>query len=188
MLLEIIICAAVLVVVVWIALCSSSGRAGEAAERQVEELRKLNELKSRREVRTAPKIGAIKISKIKMVVADIKARREEMKHTPGKWVAFECSLYDVQLDSPSTVTDIPHSWIVQSASHLFVACCGQHKDTIANAHLIAAAPEMLEALEETVKWYGRRYGGNDELWPANMQPTEIAPCMAAIAKAKGEST
>lgn len=51
--------------------------------------------------------------------------------------------------------------------------------------LIAAAPELLAALESCVIWNGKR-GPDDNLLPIDRQPGEIAKAMRAIAKAKGE--
>ncbi|PTW84009.1 hypothetical protein DBL07_25905 [Achromobacter mucicolens] len=51
--------------------------------------------------------------------------------------------------------------------------------------LIAAAPELLAALESCVIWNGKR-GPDDNLLPIDRQPGEIAKAMRAVAKAKGE--
>ncbi|MFY2570157.1 hypothetical protein [Achromobacter ruhlandii] len=55
----------------------------------------------------------------------------------------------------------------------------------ADARLIAAAPELLEALDTVVFWYGKR-GPDDNLLPIDRQEDEIAKAMRAVAKAKGE--
>lgn len=52
--------------------------------------------------------------------------------------------------------------------------------------LIAAAPELLAALESCVIWNGKR-GPDDNLLPIDRQPGEIAKAMRAIAKARGET-
>lgn len=54
-----------------------------------------------------------------------------------------------------------------------------------NARLIAAAPDLLEALDTVVFWYGKR-GPDDNLLPIDRQEDDIAKAMRAIAKAKGE--
>jgi hypothetical protein len=59
------------------------------------------------------------------------------------------------------------------------------QELLANARLIAAAPELLEALDTVVFWYGKR-GPDDNLLPIDRQEDDIAKAMRAIAKAKGE--
>ena len=62
------------------------------------------------------------------------------KHTPGPWIAVG---YQVEIES-ETVADI-----CTTNAHLF-GQPGLHNDAtaMANARLIAAAPDMLEVLEE----------------------------------------
>lgn len=57
------------------------------------------------------------------------------------------------------------------------------KETRANAQLIAAAPELLEALQRFYNWYDALYG--DDLNYTGEHP--IAAAKAAIAKALGET-
>lgn len=62
----------------------------------------------------------------------------EMKHTPGPWIAFHddgvVSAYERTGDHTSRIVTISGG------------------SSIANARLIAAAPDMLEALEDARKW------------------------------------
>jgi hypothetical protein len=94
----------------------------------------------------------------------------DAKHTPGPWILEKGS--EILAKTKSTVTRIcvmPHYGNGKSST-------GE-----ANAHLIAAAPELLEALEEVrrhvvenlTKMYGHSEFG------------EIRRIDAAIAKAKG---
>lgn len=91
----------------------------------------------------------------------------QSQHTPGPWI--------VQGDTYVTVNS------------LIIAHCKQAGNTTleeaqANARLIAAAPELLEALEDLIGYAEHRFGDNDYY--------KNHGCMnkarAAIAKARGE--
>lgn len=88
------------------------------------------------------------------------------KHTPGPWHYAEC-----QMGTPFVDTE--------SVGDLFAAALPLDEQ-IANAHLIAAAPDLLEALEAAHGWLV--LVGTDHLEPVR------ARCRAAIAKAKGQSS
>lgn len=93
------------------------------------------------------------------------------KHTPGPWVATP--------DPLGCETD----WMVGAAvGHPDgVAVCNKR-----DAHLIAAAPDLLEACRKLVEWHGNRAGFGDGLLPADQQVEWIANAMRAIAKATGD--
>jgi len=78
-------------------------------------------------------------------------------HTPGPW---ELSYLTVKTDDGFYVADCDKSLLIPPAQML------------ANARLIAAAPDLLEALEMCVKVAGRK-------------TVEFDAARAAIAKAKG---
>ncbi|MFY2819696.1 hypothetical protein ACOTI2_08230 [Achromobacter xylosoxidans] len=103
------------------------------------------------------------------------------KHTPGPWEA-----QPPRLGAAITIYagDTP---IATTASNTSPLTMEMHRrgEIKANARLIAAAPELLEALESCVIWNGKR-GPDDDLLPIDRQPGEIAKAMRAIAKAKGE--
>jgi hypothetical protein len=93
------------------------------------------------------------------------------KHTPGPWIAVG---YQVEIAS-ETVADI-----CTTNAHLF-GQPGLHDDAraMANARLIAAAPEMLEMLEVA----------RDSLEVSNYEGEEddvLAAIASVIARAKGE--
>ena len=88
------------------------------------------------------------------------------KHTPGPWHCHE--KVGVYTKDGKLVASI-HTPI-SDRSH--------------DARLIAAAPELLEALRMFVVWYGLR-DKHDTLLPPKMQEAELAQAMRAIAKAEG---
>jgi len=56
------------------------------------------------------------------------------------------------------------------------------KEAQANARLIAAAPELLEACKYVVKWHRENDSGEGELYGLDF----VTTCIGAIAKATGE--
>jgi hypothetical protein len=92
----------------------------------------------------------------------------ETKHTPGPWYQSSAHVPTVHYDE------------VADGAGVLVADCwtsdraAEERD--ANARLIAAAPELLEALAEIVNRLGINPMDDDEL---------AAHCRAAIAEAKG---
>lgn len=101
------------------------------------------------------------------------------KHTPGPWV-WRGEVGRSELHSA-------HGCVIGYAGYegMWMHSDG---DAEANAHLIAAAPEMLAELRNMVRWCGHRGEvlGEDKLLPINQQPPEVQSAMRAIAKAEGE--
>lgn len=89
-----------------------------------------------------------------------------MSHTPGPWA------YDSENNFPPAILD--------SDDHL-VASIAQDwvDDPAANARLIAATPDLLEALELLVEDCKDQEARGISMFP-------IGPALAAIAKARGE--
>lgn len=90
-------------------------------------------------------------------------------HTPGPWMVHETGFYTnpfkiTARGKHGAVANIPHSEITTTARQS------------ANAHLIAAAPELLAVLQEAVN-KGYMWDHDPELW---------SQANAAIAKAKGK--
>ena len=90
------------------------------------------------------------------------------EHTPGPWKID-------YLDK--------NGQRVVRGEHIEICTCWHHcvieQEMEANAHLIAAAPELLAYLEKTVAIFGGAEPENDS--------PRIAEARALIAKAKGES-
>lgn len=94
---------------------------------------------------------------------------KKAQHTPGPWKVSRTG-EELQISAIST----PGYFAVIRG-----ACAGAHEQGEANARLIAAAPELLEALEELVGWLAEarlEMGGHIGLDDAR----------AAIAKARGQ--
>lgn len=99
-----------------------------------------------------------------------------MNFTPGPWKVRTLNCEDHR----------GMGW-VEGANGTDIACCGamdvwEHENK-ANAHLIAAAPDLLEALRQTVDsldyWF-RRYGD-----PHGCESQMMQNARAAISKAEG---
>lgn len=111
----------------------------------------------------------------------------EGKHTPGPWELMHTS----------------DDWIRIGGNRLdkggrFVAdCCNGATETlsedVANAHLIAAAPELLEALDKSAKWIETAKFAADvmEVEISGKLQSDLKEVLklnkAAIQKAKGQS-
>ena len=91
------------------------------------------------------------------------------KHTPGPWQIGGRTILRPTL----TIFHIPFG--LGDVAEVYEE---------ADAILIAAAPELLEALRMFVVWYGLR-DKHDTLLPPKEQEAELAQAMRAIAKATG---
>jgi hypothetical protein len=102
----------------------------------------------------------------------------EAKHSPGPWQAELDDSYRIRA---------PHGGAVATLGFLRGAFGSKgrirHEEGIANARLIAAAPELLEACEKALEWVWDA----DLTVPSCVMPDEsmIRMLNAAIAKAKG---
>lgn len=96
-------------------------------------------------------------------------------HTPGPWGCADTSYHahDYRLSRPN-------------GEHLPVnAPYNDHSEQRANARLIAAAPDLLAALEAVLAAWDEPYYGDLDMARDTMFDA-IEPARAAIAKAKGE--
>ena len=95
------------------------------------------------------------------------------KHTPGPWVLKvrkhdDFTVAEIEIDASPYRGDVAR---LQSCEHIDGIATDE---LLANARLIASAPELLEALEMAVLWL--KFDGK----------YDVLGFQAAIAKAKGE--
>lgn len=64
--------------------------------------------------------------------------------------------------------------------------CPPLKEAIANAHLIAVAPDMFAALKDAVDWFESHRVELQKIGPGTI-PTWITDSWSALSKARGES-
>ena len=94
---------------------------------------------------------------------------KEFKGTPGPWCVHDNGVfYDIQTHSGINIGDICAS------QHTFDDSFHNGLVATANAHLIAAAPELLSALQSVIR-------------VADRNTDEFIAARAAVAKALGES-
>ena len=105
-------------------------------------------------------------------------------HTPGPWTFTSEQI----LDDGVAIHDDIRCFHLQSGDTVVLDGCGccesPRLDNPADAHLIAAAPDLLEALEHMLHRAHPAYVGNDYMREKLIAARETA--RAAIAKAKGE--
>ena len=93
---------------------------------------------------------------------------KKIEHTPGPWRSFAGAIYIGEHTAPVFIARTCHPDREKGAS------IADGHERLANADLIAAAPELLEALEALV------------LLPNKQRPAEVwEAARAAIAKARG---
>lgn len=106
-----------------------------------------------------------------------------MKHsqyTPGPWRAEKTYCNRHEIFEGDETKRVPQRIAIVSLTNCDVWKGTEGADK-ANASLIAAAPELLEALEICL---GNMTGGMDGKWPPDIDPIEAA--REAIAKALGK--
>ena len=108
----------------------------------------------------------------------------ETRHTPGPWVAaLEGNLRPLIIQD-LTGRPIPIASIIHQGGGDF----DPSETTQVNAHLIAAAPELLAALRRAVPWLGKLIadGGHLQSVCPNDAIGALQQAEAALARAKGE--
>jgi len=102
------------------------------------------------------------------------------KHTPGPWIAT---------DVPHVQTDTARVGFLTTVADCRIGG-HSHDEMVANAHLIASAPDLLKQLEDAAHWLKdlsliARREGNTGL--ATRVTEQASKAYAAIAKARGEA-
>ena len=92
---------------------------------------------------------------------------KQMKHTPGPWA--------VSASETRVIAPMRHVICADIQGRTFAECQ-------ANARLIAAAPDLLDALELAMSYIRNDHGRN----PLDVRREAVDAAGAAIAKAKGE--
>jgi len=95
------------------------------------------------------------------------------KHTPGPWAVVDNGIWDVSVVGEATICHINNKgeWFPKDGTQM-----GRSQNKmLADARLIAAAPDLLEALKEVYDWCYP----TDSAWAIKAR--------AAIAKATGEN-
>lgn len=113
------------------------------------------------------------------------------KYTPGPWytgepfAAFEGGTLRFHISQADGAPYTPH---YSDVAHLVAETVAGERIEIqrANANLIAAAPELLEALQEIMKAHDSDEASGGEMWYAEVLSPAIEKHRGLIAKATGE--
>ena len=97
----------------------------------------------------------------------------EKKFTPGPWATHFVG------HGESSYADI----LQASDTNVVIATCGPVDEELANSNLIAAAPDLHDALEEAIQVIGA-IGG--PAYSEEQRATVCRQAVAALAKARGE--
>ncbi len=97
------------------------------------------------------------------------------KHTPGPWNSASLDQDSDHMEVFAGISDGDQVAVVKG----YGLASGKHYEAIANARLIAAAPDLLEALEEIVEGAIKHQGSSD----TRVTAYAMHMVRAAIAKA-----
>ena len=100
-----------------------------------------------------------------------------MTHSPGPWTVSTKGSYTGVMAPPRK--DFPHGQVVAQV------CRGPGKNTVDNAHVLAAGPELLAALKAAITDLESVYEGDDDAADAYGVTATLKAARAAIAKARG---
>src|SRR5690606_16664440 len=104
------------------------------------------------------------------------------EHTAGPWELTGTTVYALNGEGTNRFdAQVQRGWAIGGRLRTSDA------ELAANARVIHAVPELLEACQQFVSLYGLRKGPNDALDSADEQSEPVASAMRAIAKATGET-
>lgn len=112
------------------------------------------------------------------------------KHTPGPWVVHEGDEIDVRSANPADLAQAPVYYCIAEniGGHVHGENFDDYSEVEANARLIAAAPDLLDAAELALQvaegWIHDQLDGTGI---AEEALGELDSVRAAIAKARGEA-
>jgi len=112
------------------------------------------------------------------------------EHTPGPWEVAHYDgeeWYGCDVSVFARISSVNHRSVARIYGDGVLAHNPNNAERDANARLIAAAPEMLEALEKAVPWLGKMIADGGHLNSVLPRACEIAldQAEAAISKARG---
>lgn len=116
---------------------------------------------------------------------------EETKHTPGPWrvskITNDVSVCGQRIDCFEVESPKDCCWIAQVQNH---TACTATEPGNANAHLIAAAPDLLKACKEAIPWICLATARDPETTHPQAlvnAKEDLDLAMKAIAKAEGRN-
>lgn len=109
------------------------------------------------------------------------------KHTPGPWVVHEGDEIDVRSTNPADLAQAPIYYCIAEnvGGHVHGENFDDYSEVLANAQLIAAAPDLLEALVQCRAALITAIADVTDSTGKQVIERRIATASAAIAKAKG---
>ena len=111
------------------------------------------------------------------------------KHTPGEWLAgdYEPFAEGATFGAVPIYADLPGGARWKSLARVFCDDSTDRAEYLANARLIAAAPDLLEALKALFASYKALADSGDAGFWALEDTDEGKQALAAISRASGES-
>jgi hypothetical protein len=125
------------------------------------------------------------LSKFDPTLNDWRSNTMNTKHTPGPWNSASLNQDSDHMEVFAGISDGDQVAVVKG----YGLATGKHYEAIANARLIAAAPELLEALQMLSETAGRVAQGAAVIDERgfNTLSHSISIALAAIAKATGNT-
>jgi hypothetical protein len=110
-----------------------------------------------------------------------------MKHTPGPWRIGSLKSFDGYTGQPFRNVWAGHNDAATVVARAIRTEGAMTNDVDADANLIAAAPDLLQALKKLLEFVEGAAEGKDSFYWDEINKDEGSAARAAIAKATGES-